>query len=88
MPPPPKKGELNTDFGFFVERPFHIISQMPDRRYLDVIDNKRMVIKQPNSYKSQEWYFDQKTLTVKNVQYKDLSFNIKNSGRSSGMQVW
>jgi hypothetical protein len=22
----PKKGELNEDFGFYVERPFHIVS--------------------------------------------------------------
>jgi hypothetical protein len=30
----PKKGELNEDFGFYVERPFHIISQLPRRRYV------------------------------------------------------
>jgi len=75
MPPEPKKGELNADFGFYVERPFHIVSQLPSRRYLDVVDNKDVVIKQPNSYKSQEWYFDQKSKTVKNVQFK-YSLNI------------
>lgn len=30
----PKKGELNEDFGFYVERPFHIVSMMPRRRYV------------------------------------------------------
>jgi len=30
----PKKGELNEDYGFYVERPFHIISQLPRRRYV------------------------------------------------------
>jgi len=30
----PKKGELNEDFGFYVERPFHIVSMLPRRRYL------------------------------------------------------
>jgi hypothetical protein len=34
----PKKGELNEDFGFYVERPFHIVSQMPRRRYLSRVD--------------------------------------------------
>lgn len=87
MPPEPKKGELNTDFGFYVQRPFHIVSQMPDRRYLDIIDGKNIVIKQANSLKSQEWYFDQTTKTVKNADGNN-SFNIQNSGRSSNMQIW
>lgn len=50
-----KKGELNEDFGFFVERPFHIVSMLPRRRYLQRIDPssaQEIVIKQPNSYKS------------------------------------
>jgi len=64
----PKKGELNEEFGFYVERPFHIISMLPRRRYLDRVDpsgRQEIVIKQPNSYKSQVWWFDQKTLTIK-----------------------
>jgi len=50
MPAEPKKGELNEDFGFYVERPFHIISQMPSRRYLDIVDGRQIVIKTPNGY--------------------------------------
>jgi len=59
MPAEPKKGELNEDFGFYVERPFHIVSQLPSRRYLDVIDNRNIVIKQPRGWKTQVWWFDQ-----------------------------
>lgn len=61
----PKKGELNKDFGFYVERPFHIVSQMAANRYLDVLGNN-MVIKTPNGYDTQVWWFDQKSRTVKN----------------------
>jgi len=28
-PEEPKKGELNTKFGLYVERPFYIVSQLP-----------------------------------------------------------
>jgi hypothetical protein len=47
-PEEPKKGELNSDFNLYVERPFHIVSQLSSHRYLEVIDNRKMVIKTPN----------------------------------------
>jgi hypothetical protein len=31
-PEEPKKGELNQDFGIYVERDFHIVSQMSSNR--------------------------------------------------------
>ena len=63
-PEEPKKGELNRDFGLYVERDFYIVSQMSANRYLDLIGNN-MVIKTANSRKSQIWYFDQKSYTIK-----------------------
>lgn len=84
----PKKGELNDDFGFYVERPFHIISQLPRRRYLQRIPGgaQEIAIKQPNSYDSQVWYFDQKTLTIKNKQY-NTSLNIHSNGNSNNLNA-
>ena len=64
-PEEPKKGELNKDFGLYVERDFYIVSELPDHRYLDLINNRNMVIKTPNGRKTQTWYFDQKSLTIK-----------------------
>jgi len=79
----PKKGELNEDFGFYVERPFHIVSMLPRRRYLQRVDGlgggREIVIKQPNSYKDQVWWFDQNTLTIKN-QKNNQSLNINGNG--------
>jgi hypothetical protein len=83
----PKKGELNEDFGFYVERPFHIVSMLPRRRYLQRVDptsSQEIVIKQPNSYKSQVWWFDQKTLTIK-CQQSGQSLMIYNNGRSNNL---
>lgn len=87
MEPEPKKGQLNKDFGLYVERPFHIVSQMASRRYVDVFNNKNVVLKTPNGYKSQVWYFDQKSKTIKN-QKNNRSLDIQNSGRHRNLQVW
>ena len=53
----PGKGELNKDFGMYVERPFYIVSQLPANRYLDLINNRNFVIKTPNGRNTQIWYF-------------------------------
>jgi hypothetical protein len=83
----PIKGELNKDFGLYVERPFYIISQMGRGRYLDLIGNRNMVIKTRNSRKTQIWWFDQKSLTIK-TKLNSQSWDIKNSGKTADMQVW
>lgn len=71
----------------YVERPFHIVSEMAKHRYLDEI-NGNMVIKTPNGYGSQVWFFDQKSRTIKNQKTPTKSFDIQNSGRSTNMQIW
>jgi len=76
----PVKGELNEEFGLYVEGPFHIVSQLPGNRYLDLVSNN-FVIKTPNSFKTQIWYFDQKSLTIKSKS-ANKSFDIKNSGKT------
>jgi hypothetical protein len=86
-PDEPTKGELNEDFGLYVERPFYIVSQMPDNRYLDLINNRNMVIKTPNGRNTQIWYFDQKSLTIK-TKLNNQSWDIRSSGRTSDMQIW
>ena len=61
----PGKGELNEDFGLYVERPFYIVSKLAAHRYLDLINNRNMVIKTPNGRSTQVWYFHQQSLTIK-----------------------
>jgi hypothetical protein len=52
MPAEYKKGELNKEFNMYVERPFFIKSNLPSGRYLDVVDNRNIVIKTPNGRSS------------------------------------
>jgi hypothetical protein len=52
MPAELKKGEMNKDWGFKIDTPFHVISNLPDGRYLDVVSSN-MVIKRRNGFKGQ-----------------------------------
>jgi hypothetical protein len=87
MPAEPKKGELNERFGLYVERDFYIVSEMPTNKYLDLINNRNMVIKTSNGRKTQIWYFDQKSLTIK-TRLNNQSFDIKSAGKTNDMQIW
>jgi hypothetical protein len=55
----PTKGQFNKKFGLYVERDFYVVSSLPDQRYLDLINNRNMVIKTQNGRKTQVWYFHQ-----------------------------
>ena len=88
MPVPPKKGDLNTDFNMFVERPFYVVSGLKSERRLDII-GRNMVIKTPAvSRKTQLWWFDQKSRTIKNWNNKGWSFDIYASGSQNNMQAY
>jgi len=87
MPDIPKKGELNKEFGLYVERPFHVVSALASHRYLDLIGNN-MVIKTPNGFPSQVWYFDQASKTIKSEEQKHRSWDIQSEGRSTNVQIW
>jgi hypothetical protein len=85
-PDEPKKGELNKDFGLYVERPFYIVTQLSSHRYLDMVSNK-FVIKTMNGRNTQEWWFDQKSLTIK-TKSANKSWDIQSSGKTNNMQVY
>jgi hypothetical protein len=61
----PTKGQFNDRFGLYVERDFYVVSKLPSGRYLDLINNRNMVIKVSNGRNTQKWYFDQRSLTIK-----------------------
>jgi hypothetical protein len=83
----PKKGEMNTDTGFFVQRPFYLVSELKANRYLDLINNRNAVIKTRNGRNTQVWYFDQTTLTVK-TKLNNQSWDIPSSGKAKTFQIW
>jgi len=71
----PGKGEFNKKFGLYVERDFYVVSSLPNNRYLDLINNRNMVIKTSNGRKTQVWYFHQQSLTIR-TRYNNQSWDI------------
>jgi hypothetical protein len=83
----PTKGQLNKKFGLYVERDFYVVSALPEGRYLDLINNRNMVIKVRNGRRTQVWYFHQQSLTIR-TRYNNQSWDIKSAGRTNDMQIW
>jgi hypothetical protein len=82
----PRKGELNKEYGLYVERSFYIISRMGRGRYLDLI-GRDFVIKTSNGRNTQQWYFHQQSLTIRSKS-NNQSWDIKNAGKTRWMQVY
>jgi membrane carboxypeptidase/penicillin-binding protein PbpC len=84
----PTKGQMNTKFGLYVERDFHIVSQMSSGKYIDLdVSNRGLSLKTPNGRRQQVWYFHQQSLTIR-TRLNNQSFDIKGSGKTNNMQVW
>jgi len=60
---------------------------MGSRRYLDLINNRNMVIKTANGRKTQIWYFHQQSKTIR-TRLNNQSWDIKNAGKTTNMQIW
>jgi len=83
----PGTGEFNDRFGLYVNRDFYVVSKLPDGRYLDFVPRRTMLIKVSNGRKSQRWYFDQKSLTIR-TRSNNESWHIGNNGRSNNIVIW
>jgi len=70
-----------------VERDFYIVNQMASHKYLDLINNRNMVIKTQNGRRTQVWYFHQQSKTIR-TRYNNQSWDIKSAGRTNNMQIW
>jgi hypothetical protein len=54
----PGKGDLNEEWGFYVERPFYVESHYGKKRWLD-IHGSNLVVNTPKwGYETQQFYFD------------------------------
>lgn len=86
-PDDPKKGEFNEKYGLYVERPFHIVSELKGNRYLDLRSNRYMVTNSRSKSVDQIWYFDQKSLTIRSKNANEQVFAIERSGTTNNMET-
>jgi hypothetical protein len=83
----PGKGELNEKFGIYVDRTFHVISQLPMNRHLDLMGGRNFIIKTDVNTVTQHWYFHQPSLTIRS-RSNHQSWDIKSAGKTKDMQIW
>jgi hypothetical protein len=86
MPRDLKKGETDLDFGFRVDTDFYIVSQLPRGRYIDLVSNYAK-LKVSNGRKTQKWFFDRKTKTIKSRSSTSYSLQIISSGNGKKMYI-
>jgi hypothetical protein len=69
-PKGPTKG-MNKEFGFYIERPFVMISQLPAHRFLETVSATHVKITDPVNppKKAQQFVFDQKSKTIRSNQW-------------------
>jgi len=83
----PGKGELNEDFGLYVQRPFYLITKVGMGRFLEVVDNKWVVIKSESGRNTQQWWFDQKSFTIKTQSRGSHSLAINKNGGDDQIHI-
>lgn len=80
IPGEPGKGELNEEWGLYVQRPFQIVSELGSHRYLDMLNTRQLAIKtRVDNRNSQQFVFDQNTLTIHPVSQKGWSWRRENN---------
>lgn len=73
-PKAPTQGYDKT-YGFYIGRPFVLVSQLP-MNYVASRNGSYMRLRvQRSTEKDQQWYFDQKSKTLKSVRAKNLSMH-------------
>lgn len=64
-----KAGEYASENGFFIERPFYIMSRVPSRRYLEVYPNQQATIRTPTRSLPQTFYYNWVQRTIMSKQW-------------------
>jgi hypothetical protein len=86
LKPELQKGAWWPQFGFFINKEFSIKTKAGSGRYLDVVGDQ-ILIKTRSTSKTQKWYFDYSSRTIRNAHTKK-SMSISSSGRGNRFMVW
>ena len=83
----PKEG-LNEDFGFYVNRPFYIVSRLPMKRVVQChgathVRLNRYIVNR----KDQQYYFDPVSKTIRSNNWKNYAMEIQSNGGSKNIRM-
>ena len=87
---------LNEEFGFHINRPFYIVSQLPFNRVIEWLDHandyKRyktnaVIRRWKKNRKQQQFWFDEVSKTIRNNFNKNYCIDIYNNGAGTRLRM-
>ena len=80
---------MNTNFGFYINRPFYIMSKTWMNRVITASGNNLVIKTRAQNNKRQHFFFDQVTKTIRcKGHHAGYSMEIQNNGRSSNARMY
>jgi hypothetical protein len=78
---------LNEEFGFHINRPFYIVSELPFNRVMEMHGNTNMMLKRwRNTVRQQQFWFDEVSKTIRNNYWKNYAVEIQSNGNSNNLK--
>jgi hypothetical protein len=79
---------LNEEFGFFINRPFYFVSELPFNRVAETPGANNVVLKRwRKNWIRQQFYFDEVSKTIRSQQWKNYALEIQSNGGSSNLRM-
>jgi hypothetical protein len=79
---------LNEEFGFHINRPFYLVSQLPFNRVLECIGATHLYIKRwRKNVTQQQFFFDEKTKTIRSKTWTNYAMQITSNGGSNNLKM-
>jgi len=79
---------LNEEFGFYINRPFYMVSRLPLHRVIEAIGANNLVQKRYTKGRlAQQFWFEEKTKTIRSQQWKNYCMQIQSNGGSTNVQM-
>lgn len=80
---------FNKEYGFQINKPFYIVSTLPQKRVVEAIGGNNLVIKSlRRNDEGQQFTWDAVSKTIKNVKWSDKSVTITGAGNGPNMQIF
>jgi hypothetical protein len=68
---------LNEEFGFYINRPFYLVSELPFNRVAEMLNGNNIVLKRwRNNQRQQQFWFDEVTKVIRNNYWKNYVLEI------------
>jgi hypothetical protein len=79
---------LNKEFGFHINRPFYIVSELPLNKVAEMLGGTNMVLKRwRKNTRQQQFFFDNVSKTIRNNYWKNYCLDIQSNGKSSNLRT-